>query len=247
MAASARTPPTPSTISCSIRVVAVAAIEAMRDIAVVFAVLLEIGIEEIQHYVAHARLPDLYRDAAPPQIHLHVQVLAIRAIDRGDRQVVEIGVDVLRVLVAFAVDGLMEVALPVQEADPDERQPHIARRLAVVPREDAKSARVDRQALVESEFGTEVRDEVVRAQPFRAVAAERLGMVRVIGGEDAVESVQEDWIVGGIEEALLVDALQERLRAMAYRIPQVLVQAARRARASRDPSYTRGCWRVLRA
>ena len=42
---------------------AVAAVETMRDVAVVFGVLLEIGIEEIQHHVAYTRLPDLYRDA----------------------------------------------------------------------------------------------------------------------------------------------------------------------------------------
>ena len=120
---------------------------------------------------------------------MHVQILSVRTRDRGDRQVVEIGVHVLRVLIAFAVDGLMEVALPIQKADTDEGKSHVARCLAVVSGEDAKATRVNREALVKSEFGAEVSDEVARPQPFRAVAPQRLGVVRVISGKDAVEGV----------------------------------------------------------
>ena len=62
-AASARTPPTPSTISCSMRVVAVAAVEPVRDVAVGVAVLRQVGVEQVEPDVADARLPHL--DARP--------------------------------------------------------------------------------------------------------------------------------------------------------------------------------------
>ena len=80
----------------------------------------------------------------------------------------EIGVVVLGALAALAVDRLHEVALAVEQAHRDERQLEVARRLAVVAREDAEAAGVDRQALVHAELGAEVRDQVVGLQP-RAV------------------------------------------------------------------------------
>ena len=144
---------------------------------------------------------------------------------RRDRHVVEVGVEVLRVLVALGVDRLVEVALPIQQPDPDEGQQHVARRLAVVAGEDAEPARVDRQALVKSELGAEIRDEVGGAQPLGAVAPQRLRVVGVVGRQDAVEGAQECRVVGRIDEPLLVDALQQRLRVVTHRVPQLGIEA----------------------
>ena len=58
-------------------------------------------------------------------------------------------------------DLLVEVAVPVEKADADERNAEIGGRLEVVAREHAEAARVDRQPLVEPELEREVGDEQV--------------------------------------------------------------------------------------
>ena len=60
----------------------------------------------------------------------------------------------------MTVDGLEEISLPVEQADADERQAQVARSLAVIAGENAKAAGVDRQAFMETEFGTEIGDQV---------------------------------------------------------------------------------------
>ena len=52
----------------------------------------------------------------------------------------------------------MEVALRVHEADADERHAEVARLLAVIAGEHAEAAGVNRQRLMQREFGGEVRD-----------------------------------------------------------------------------------------
>ena len=107
------------------------------------------------------------------------QVASDPAAHRLDRQVVEIRVVVLGALAALAVDGLHEVALAVEQADRDERQLEVARRLAVVAGEDAEAAGIDRQALVHAELGAEVRHQVVGAEAAGVLLERRLGVVRV--------------------------------------------------------------------
>jgi hypothetical protein len=127
------------------------------------------------------------------------------------------------VLVAFAVDGLAEIALPVQQAHGDERQPCIARGLAVVAGEDAQPPGIDRKAFVKAVLGAEVGDLVGVAQPFGTVPAQRLVVVGVVGGQHAVQVGQEHRVVGGLDQARLVDTLQEALRVVSGGIPQARV------------------------
>ena len=64
-------------------------------------------------------------------------------------------------LPVVGVERLAEIAAPVEEADADERDAEVARRLQVVAGEDAEAAGVDRQSSVQAELGGEVRDEEV--------------------------------------------------------------------------------------
>jgi hypothetical protein len=45
-------------------------------------------------------------------------------------------------------------------------------------------------------------------------------VVGVVRGEDAVKVAEEGRVVGGVDEPLLVDALQHRLRAVPDRVPK---------------------------
>ena len=102
----------------------------------------------------------------------------------------------------------------------------------MVAGEDAEAAGVDRQALVQAELGAEVRDQVAGPEAAGVLLERRLGVVGVVGRQHAGEAVEERRVGGGVEQALLVDALQHRLRAVADRVPQRGVQA-REQRARR--------------
>ena len=205
---------------------AIAAIEAVSNIPVGRRVLVEVGVEKVQVNEAAAGLPDLAHDPASRQLDLDAHVGAVRSQDGAYRHVVEIGVEVRRVLVAFEIDGLDEIALLVEQSHRDEGQSHVARGLAVVAGEDAQAARVNRKTLVKSELGAEVRDEVTLPQPLGTVLPQRLVVIGVVVREHPVEVAEINRIVGCLAQAPLVHTLQEGFRIVADRIPEPWVQAS---------------------
>ena len=141
------------------------------------------------------------------------------AVERGS-----IG-GVVRELLAVAVDPLVEVALPVEQPDRDERQPQVARGLAVVAREHAEAARIDREALVQTELGAEIRDEVVPSEVVELRGARR-AQIRV-ERDDQLLVLGEIGAVGGraIEDPL-IDAAQEQLRVALDLAPEHGIELA---------------------
>ena len=154
-----------------------------------------------------------------------------RARERHPDEVV-VGVAVL--LVAVSVDRLAEVAVAVQQADPDERQRHVAGGLHVVAREDAQAARVDAHRFVEPVLGTEVGDralELAGVAPMEPVVG-AVGHVAVEVGDDALGLDHE---VGVVEQARPVDhARQDRDRAVRPR-PDAAVDAPEHPAGRRVP------------
>ena len=75
---------------------------------------------------------------------------------------VEVGIALL--LPAVVGEALAEVAVPVEEADADERHAEVGRRLQVVAGEHAEAAGVLRQRLGDAELGGEVADELQRGR-----------------------------------------------------------------------------------
>src|SRR6185295_13254361 len=61
-------------------------------------------------------------------------------------------------LPAFRRHALVEVALRIHEPYADERDSEIAGFLAMIASQDAKSARINRQRLMEGKFGGKIRD-----------------------------------------------------------------------------------------
>ena len=141
---------------------AVAAVEPRRELAIPGRVLLEIGVEEEEPDAAEPHLPDRHEHGAIPERHGDDAGAAVGPDGWLDRRIgpVEALVDFL--LPAFRRHRLMEVALRVHEADADERNPEVARFLAVIAGEHAEAAGVDRQRLMERELGGEVGDRAVR-------------------------------------------------------------------------------------
>ena len=119
---------------------AVAAVQAVGDEPIALRIFRQVGVEQVKRHVADPALPDLEPERSAGQLDRNPQFGATAIRDRLDRQVVEIRVVVGRVLVALGVDGLQKITLAVEQPDRDERQPQVARRLAVVAGENSQPA-----------------------------------------------------------------------------------------------------------
>ena len=143
-------------------VVRVPGVQAVGDLDPVGRVLGEVGVEQVQRDLADVGPPHPgpYRVAGEIDRHCEAGV--------GEPERLGVHVDGPLLLPAVGVELLVEVALGVQQANPDERHTEIGRRLEVVTGENAEAARVLRERLGDAELGREVRhrgERAVRASP----------------------------------------------------------------------------------
>ena len=123
-------------------VLAVAAVQQVRVV----------GVEQVEAHAPDVRAPDPRRGRLAGEVDLDADGLEDEPEALGVEARVALGL-------AVALERLLEVALPVEEADPDERDAQVGGRLEVVPGEDAEPARVDRERLAQPELRREVGDE----------------------------------------------------------------------------------------
>ena len=113
----------------------------------------------------------------------------------------------------------------IKKTNSDKRQAEITRRLAVIPGEDPEPSRIDRQALVKPELGTEVGDQIAagidQCPDFRVDLLRQIGVI--IGKHTAI-ILQVDEIVGRRFEFILRHPAQEYLQVMATGMPKIAVQ-----------------------
>ena len=107
------------------------------------------------------------RAAAGQRRRSTVSGAAVGLAQQPDRQLVGVEDRVALLLPALARQRLAEVAVPVEQADADDRHAEVAGRLEVVAGEDAEAAGVLRQHGGDAELGREVGDRR-RAPPARA-------------------------------------------------------------------------------
>ncbi len=147
---------------------AIAAVEARRQLAIPGRVLFEIGVEEKQPDAAEQHLPHRHEHRAIAERHGDDARTAVGADGRLDRRVGPVQAHVDFLLPAFRRHRLVEVALRIHEADADERNPEVARFLAVIAGEHTEAAGVDRQRLVERELGREVGNRAASRHGYDA-------------------------------------------------------------------------------
>ena len=157
--------------------------------------------DRLGRIVRHVRVEQVQRNASDvdaPDAHLDVDTGEIDAhLDPGrlhpERRRIDAQVDLL--LPAVGVQLLVEVALGVEQADADERDAEVGRRLEVVAGQHAEPARVLGERFGDAELRREVGDEFERGvaaclsflEP-RAVA--RLDRVEAAaGGGDRVDEL----------------------------------------------------------
>ena len=163
-------------------VLAVAPVERVGDAPGALRVALDVGVEEQERHAGRLGPPDLCAHGLAGQVDGDRDRRAARVA--LERQAALLGIDLdVALLLAVAVDGLAEVAHPVEQADGDEREAEVGGRLEVVSGEDAEPARVDGQLLADAELHAEVGD--VEAGLAAVVARPPGGACRGRGGGHA--------------------------------------------------------------
>ncbi len=215
----------------------VAAVQPRREVPVPRRVLLEARVEQQQPDLADPDLPDERFDRPAAERDLDDAPIALGGDHRPDRGVVPVQEFVGLLLPALGRDALVEVALGIHEAHADERHPEVAGLLAEVTGQDAETAGVDRQRLMQRELGGEVRDGLGRG--FRV----RLGPPRLPRGPGRPQ-VADRVVVERQERAVAGDGLQPVRRDLAQHgdgvvgagPPERVVQAAEQAPRTEVPA-----------
>ena len=168
-------------------VLGLAAVEPVGDVAQhLLGVVLDVGVEQQQRHPADLGDPDARRRGVSlghPHGDLGRGPVGL-AQDR-DRQLVGVEHRVALLLPPVARERLPEVAVPVEQADADDRHAEVAGRLEVVAGQDAQAAGVLRQCRGDAELGREVGDGArpvlgQRLVPAVAVAVADQVLVEVV-------------------------------------------------------------------
>ena len=203
-------------------VLGVAAVEPVGDAAQVVAVLLDVGVEEVQRHPAHVRLPQLrhQRVLVGGQVHLDPHVLTQR-----ERHDVRVEQQVALLLPAVGVEALAEVAVAVEQAHAHQRHAQVARRLEVVAGQDAQAARVLGDGLGDAELGREVGHQAERAVAAGLEPALAVQVALELAADLAQEPL-EPGVAGQGVQALAGDQAQQADGVVDARVPQVVVDPA---------------------
>ena len=206
---------------------AIAAVEARRELAIPRRVLREIGVEQEQ---AHAPEPN------PPDRGQHRAIAERHRGHAGAAFGREGGLDwrlhPRQPLVAFLLPAvvrhpLVEVALRIHEADADERHAEIAGLLAMVAGQHAQAAGVDRQGLVQRELRREVRNRAA-VEGVAVLAPPRVHELPlcVAPGDRLVVGLQETRVIRRLPQALRGELLQHLHRVVRAVPPQPVIEPA---------------------
>ena len=123
-------------------VLGVAAVEAVGDVAVVGAVLLDVGVEQQQRHAADVRDQDAgHQVRAVGQRDRDRGAAPVGLAELGERELVGVEDRIALLLPAVAVERLLEVAVAVEQAHADQRDAEVGGRLEVVAGEDARDRR----------------------------------------------------------------------------------------------------------
>ena len=162
-------------------------------------VLRPVAVQQIERDAADIDAPDLGAHTLAADRHSHGQRRTVGAADERRRKTVRVGVDPVLVLEAVGVDALAEVALAVEQADPDERQGVVGSLFEEVPGERSQASRVDRQRAMHAELGAEERAQARGHARVDRRRTRKIGRERRLG---AAYSLQQLAVVGGPRQRL---------------------------------------------
>ena len=202
-------------------VLGVAAVEAVGHVAVVGAVLLDVGVEEEQRHPADVGDEDAgHQVGAVRERDRDGRTAAVGLAEHGQRQLVGVEDGVALLLPAVAVERLLEVAVAVEQAHAHQRDAEVGGRLEVVAGQDAEAAGVLRQHRGDAELGREVGDRARGVLAGLAGVPAVLGEVALEVGVGRVEARPEVVVVDQLVEPLTADRTEEAHRVALDLTPQ---------------------------
>ena len=213
----------------------VAAVEAVRDLAIRGTVRGQVRVEEQEGRPADPHAPDQEVDVPLGDAHGHDRGDAGRRREDLDREVERIDDGIALLLPGVRREHLPEEALPVEDPDPDERHAEVARGLQVVAGQDAEAARVDREHLGEAELGAEVRDAVAPGgEGGDPRARGRSGVLGREGGRGLLDACDVVRIRGERREPRRVHHPQEQ-NGISRAMPLLRIELAKESARMRPP------------
>ena len=194
----------------------VPSVEVVGDRAVLFAVQVVVGVEQVELGASHVAAPDAPGDDTARQAELDRKPVAVLVADGRDRQFREVLRLIARLLVACGREALREVAVPVKQPHGDHRYVFVAGLLEVVAREDAEAAGIDFQRAVDAVFHAEIAD----LRPFRIFFLGHVGFELLVGG---VHLREENLVFLELQQARIVQLVEEVDRVLFAGYPQVVI------------------------
>jgi hypothetical protein len=123
----------------------IAPVETSRYFPVFRSVLFEVGVEEIERNPPHPHPPDLDFDLPPREIEVEKEGDSLSVLFQVERQVVEIVFRVELLLPPLDIEVLPEIALAVQETNPDQGDAEVTGGFQVVSGKDAEPSGINGQ------------------------------------------------------------------------------------------------------
>jgi len=205
----------------------VSSIESRGELAIPLAVLGHVGVEQVQGRPPDLNAPDPRLERPDVAVDRDHQERVVREANLLQRKHRFIGGEVALLLPSVRVQALPEVPFIPEDADPDQRDAQVARRLQVVAREHAKTTRIDREALVETELHREVGHRP-RPQGRRVGRAPAIVVLEVVveTPEGVVDPRVQSHLGGAALKRLGGDLLEEGDRVVPGVAPQVRVEVA---------------------
>ncbi len=134
----------------------VATVQACGQLSVPRRVFFQVGVEQVERHAAQPDSPDCGQHRSIAERHRRDTRLAVRRHRRFDRRIRPVEALVALFLPPFCRNMLVKITLRIHEPDADQRHAEVARFLAVIAGQHTKAAGVNRQRLVQGEFGREV-------------------------------------------------------------------------------------------
>ena len=215
----------------------VSAVKLRGDEPVFGAVFRHVGVEHVERDPPHGERPYLHPHGPAENLDVDEDRDTVLVRHLPDREVREVLVEPEAFLHSVLADLLAEIALPVEQREGDEWDVEIARRLAVIAREDAEAAGVIRHALVEAELGREIRERTALERRFGAQFSVSV-LARHVGFElrrHLPHLAQEIVVLRHFREPRLAAELEHPERIVIGLVPEFVVEVAEKPACPRLP------------
>src|SRR3990172_2035323 len=196
----------------------------MGDFVVLWGILGDVGVEQIEGNAPDPHQPDLRGHGAAGKFDGYGQGFAVFLLQL-DRERIEVVLGVSFLLKAVGVQILPEISLLIEQSDAEERESEVACRLEMITGEDAEASRIVRYALREAKLSRKIRNAGLKDLAVRLL--EPAGTRLAVFLEFLVSPLdlgQVGLVTRSVVEPFLLNASQKADRIMLCLFPEIGVE-----------------------